>query len=545
MAQVLTEPQERLIEVEAERERPEPAPIGDQKTFRPYDPDQVLLMAPVLQEWVPEGDLAHFVSDLVDTSLDLSGIYASYESERGYPPYDPRLMLKLLIFGYANGICSSRKLEQATHRDVAVRMLCAGQHPDYRSIARFRARHLEGLSELFVQALRLCAEAGLVKLGRLALDGTKLRANASRHKAMSYERMTKKEAELQAEIAELRARARALLVAAAATDAAEDERFGPDSRGDELPDELQRRESRLARLREAKAALEAEAHEREERRRAEMAAEGRTPRTPPSGRDPFAPKPRDQRNFTDPESKIMKASDGAFHQCYNGQAVVDEERQVIVAADVSNQAPDAPHLEGALEQLAENLEEIGIEPPEDAALTADAGYFSERNVESSEAHGLDPYIATGRHKHSDPPPIAPRGPIPADATPKQRMARTDEEGPSDLREAKDDRRARLRPATDGAEGETPAPARRAGRQSPVALPLRDPQPAEAASGRWAGARRSHIAGPGGPRSRPSGPRNGSAEPPQDARCDDQASVNLAPSLIAPISFPGRVSDPRS
>jgi len=175
MGQVLAESQERLVEVEATgRERPEPAPVGEQKTFRSYDPEQVLLMAPVLNEWVPEGDLAHFVSDLVDTSLELSEIYASYESERGYPPYDPRLMLKLVIYGYANGICSSRKLEQATHRDVAVRMLCAGQHPDYRSIARFRARHLDALSELFVQALRLCAEAGLVKLGRLALDGTKL-----------------------------------------------------------------------------------------------------------------------------------------------------------------------------------------------------------------------------------------------------------------------------------------------------------------------------------------------------------------------------------
>ncbi len=332
-------------------------------------------------------------------------------------------MLKLVIYGYANGICSSRKLEQATHRDVAVRMLCAGQHPDYRSIARFRARHLEALSELFVQALRLCAEAGLVKLGRLALDGTKLRANASRHKAMSYERMTKKETELEAEIAELRARTRALLAEAAATDAAEDERFGLDNRGDELPDELARRESRLARLREAKAALEAEAREREERRRADMAAEGRTPRTPLRGRDPFVPKPSDQRNFTDPESKIMKASDGAFHQSYNGQAVVDSEAQVIVAAELSNLAPDTPQLQGALDQLDENLAEIEAELPEGAALTADAGYFSEENVVTTEAHGLDPHIATGRHKHSDPPPVAPRGPIPADATPKQRMAR--------------------------------------------------------------------------------------------------------------------------
>jgi transposase len=423
MAATVEERQGQLVEVEDVEVAAERAPIAEAKTFRPYDPGQVLLMSPSLQEWVPEGDLAHFVSDLVEGVLDLSAIYASYESESGYPPYDPRLMAKLLIYGYANGICSSRKLERATHRDVAVRMLCAGQHPDYRSIARFRARHLDALSDLFVQALRLCAEAGLVKLGRLALDGTKLRANASRHKAMSYERMQKKESELETEIAELRARARALLEEAAATDAAEDELYGADRRGEELPEELARRETRLARLREAKAALEAEAREREERRRAEMAAEGRKPRTPPSGRDPFAPKPTDQRNFTDPESKIMKASDGAFHQSYNAQAVVDEEAQVIVAADASERAPDCPQLEPALSQLEENLAAIGAELPAGAALTADAGYFSEDNVEIAEAHGLNPYIATGRQRRSDPPPIFPRGRIPKDATPKQRMAR--------------------------------------------------------------------------------------------------------------------------
>jgi transposase len=259
--------QERLIEVapEVEVRAPVAASAAEAKAFRPYDPDQVLLLSPVLSEWVPEGDLAHFVSDLVEGALDLSAVYASYESERGFPPYDPRLMLKLLLYGYANGVCSSRALERSTHRDVAVRMLCSGQHPDFRSIARFRLRHLEALSELFVQALRLCAEAGLVKLGRLALDGTKLRASASRHKAMSYERMTKKESELGAEIAELRAKARALLAEAAATDAAEDELYGADRRGDELPDELASRESRLARLREAKESLEAQASERERR----------------------------------------------------------------------------------------------------------------------------------------------------------------------------------------------------------------------------------------------------------------------------------------
>jgi len=419
------EGQDRLVGVEptaiATVER---RPVGEEKTFRPYDPDQVLLMAPVLSEWVPEGDLAHFVSDLVESgALDLSAIYASYEDERGYPPYDPRLMVKLLVYGYANGVVSSRKLERATYRDVAVRMLCADQHPDYRSIARFRARHLEALGELFVQALRLCRRAELVGLGTLALDGTKLRANASRHKAMSYERMGKAAAQLEAEIAALRANVAALLAEAEAVDAEEDERYGPDRRGDELPEELQRREQRLARIREAKQALEAEAAEREAARRAELEARGKAPRAPRDGHDPYAPKPSAQRNFTDPESKIMKTSDGAYHQCYNGQAIVDSQAQVIVAAELSDQAPDARQLEPALDQLAENLEAIEAELPEDAALTADAGYFSEDNVRITAQHGLDPHIATGRFKHSEPPPPAPRGPVANNATPKQRMAR--------------------------------------------------------------------------------------------------------------------------
>ncbi len=417
--------QERLVEVAAS-EGTEPAAracAGEQKTFRPYDPDQVLLMAPVLSEWLPEGDLAHFVSDLVESALDLGPIYAAYEEERGFPSYDPRLMLKLLIYGYANGVASSRKLEAASYRDVAVRMLCAGQHPDYRSIARFRARHLPALSELFVQALRLCKQARLVGLGTLALDGTKLRANASRHKAMSYERMVKKETELEREIAVLRGNVDALLTDAERVDAEEDERFGPDHRGDELPEELQRREQRLGVIREAKQALEAEAREAETARRAEMAAEGKKPRRPPGGRDPFAPKPKAQRNFTDPESKIMKTSDGSFHQCFNGQAVVDSETQVIVAAELSDQAPDVEQLQPALEQLDENLEAIDVELPEGAALTADAGYFSEENVTITTTHGLDAHIATGRFKHSEPPAPAPRGPIPKDATSKQRMAR--------------------------------------------------------------------------------------------------------------------------
>jgi transposase/IS5 family transposase len=439
--------QERLVEVEVDESVvADRRPAGEEKAFRSYDPDQVLLMAPVLQEWIPEGDLAHFVSDLVESgTLDLQAIYDSYEEERGFPPYDPRLMVKLLVYGYANAVMSSRKLECATYRDVAVRMLCADQHPDYRSIARFRKRHLEALGELFVQALRLCKQAKLVGLGSLALDGTKLRANASRHKAMSYERMVKKETQLEAEIAAIRANVAALLSEAEQVDAEEDERFGPDRRGDELPEELQRREQRLAKIKEAKEALEAEelqrreqrlakikeakealegeAREAETARRAELEAQGKQPRAPRDGRDPFAPKPTAQRNFTDPESKIMKTADGSYHQCYSGQAVVDSLAQVIVVAELSDQAADQRQLEPALEQLDENLEAIGAELPDGAVLTADAGYFSEENVTTCKQHRVDPYIATGRFKHSEPTPPAPRGPIPKDATPKQQMAR--------------------------------------------------------------------------------------------------------------------------
>ena len=417
--------QDRLLDVEAQDAvTDDRVPVGDLKTFRAYDPDQVLLMAPVLSEWVPEGDLAHFVSDLVESgTLDLTGIYGSYEGERGFPPYDPRLMVKLLIYGYANGVMSSRKLERATFRDVAVRMLCADQHPHFRSIGRFRERHLDALGELFVQALRLCKQAQMVGLGSLALDGTKVRANASRRKAMSYERMVKKETQLESEIAQIRGNIDRLLGEAEQIDQLEDERFGPDRRGDELPAELARRETRLQKIKEAKEALEAQAREAETERRAQMAAEGKKPRTPPDGRDPFKPKPTAQRNFTDPESRIMKTSDGSFHQCYNAQAIVDSVSQVIVVAELSDQAPDAQQLEPALDQLDQNLKEIDARLAEKAVLTADAGYFSENNVRITVEHGLDAYIATGRFKHEAPPPPAARGPIPKDATPKQLMAR--------------------------------------------------------------------------------------------------------------------------
>ena len=397
--------QERLVEVEvAGTVLSDRVPVGEEKTFRRYDPDQVLLMAPVLSEWVPEGDLAHFVSDVVESgTLDLSAIYASYEDERGFPPYDPRLMIKLLIYGYANGVMSSRKLEAATFRDVAVRMLCADQHPDYRSIAVPQAAPAS--AQRTVRADAAVVQAGQARrAGSLALDGTKVRANASRHKAMSYERMVKKEQQLEAEIADLRRNVKGLFSEAELLDAQEDERFGPDRRGDELPEELQRREQRLAVIRAAKEALEAEAHEAETARRAEM-LERQEPRRPPGGRDPFKPKPKAQRNFTDPESRIMKTSDGSFHQCYNGQAIVDSRSQVIVAAELSDEAPDAEQLEPALGQLRGH-QTVGAQLPEGAALTADAGDLRRRTSGSSPStdwiHSLRPGVSSTQ-SHRRPP----------------------------------------------------------------------------------------------------------------------------------------------
>ena len=420
----MTSAQERLVEVEAvELSGGERVPVGAEKPFRAYDPDQVLLMAPVLRDWVPDGDLAHFVADLVDSgALELAAIYDDYTEERGFPPYDPRLMVKLLVYGYAIGVTSSRKLERATYRDVAVRMLSGDQHPDYRSIARFRERHLAALGDLFVQALRLCRQAELVGLGVLAVDGTKLRANASRHKAMGYERMLEREAELEVEIAALREQVDALLADAQTTDEAEDAEYG-DRRGDELPAELRRREDRLARIREAKEALEAQAGAAEEARREQMAEQGKKPRRPPGDRDPFAPKPTAQRNFTDPDSKIMKTSDGAFHQCYNGQLIVDSVTQVIVACDAFDAAPDAQLLEPMLDQLAENLAAIDATLPDGAALLGDAGYLSEHNLLITQAHDLDAHLAAGRVKHTDPPAPTPPQPSPEHATAGQLMAR--------------------------------------------------------------------------------------------------------------------------
>jgi hypothetical protein len=320
-------------------------------------------------------------------------------------------MLTLLIYAYCTGVFSSRKIMARCESDAAFRVIVGGDIPDFRTISDFRKIHLPTMQAMFVEVLRLCAEAGLVKVGRLALDGTKIKANASRHKAMSYERMTQEEQRLQNEIAELLAKANA-------TDDAEDERHGTDRTGEELPAELARRESRLKKIQEAKAALEEQARRKARDHVAKLEAEGRTPRKDPEEAEP---KGTDQRNFTDPESKIMKTSNKGFDQCGNAQAVTNEQ-QIIVAADVTNQANDVRQVAPMLEQTQANLEAAGVEetPKE---FVADAGYFSEENVEATQAARMNPFIATQRLKHNEQIPESPKGRPPRDLSQKQRMAR--------------------------------------------------------------------------------------------------------------------------
>ena len=377
------------------------------KTFKPYTPDQLLLLPPALQDWLPEDHLALFRSDVVDHALDLTPILATYETGdgRGQPPYHPALLVKLLFYAYCTGKPSSRKIEQATYDEVPYRVLAANQHPDHDTLAAFRQMHLAALAGLFTQVLVICQQAGLVKLGHVALDGTKVLANASKHKAMSYGRMGDAEQKLAREVA-------ALLAQAQQVDAAEDARYGKGRRGDELPAELARRTSRLAKIREAKAALEAEARAQaaeaattaqaklaEQQRQAETTGRkptGRPPRIP----DPTQakPQPKAQRNFTDPESRIMK--DGAtksFVQAYNAQAAVDGEAQIIVAAAVTQEANDKRQLVPLLTQVTTNL---GATP---AVGLADSGYCSEAVLTDPALAGIDLYVAPDRQRHSAPP----------------------------------------------------------------------------------------------------------------------------------------------
>jgi len=370
---------------------------------------------PSIDDWLPEGHLARFVSELVEEVLDLEPFLASYTEARGFPPYDPRLMLKLLIYGYVTGVRSSRAIERRCHDDVAFRFLAANAAPDYRSVARFRRRHLDALKALFLQALGLCRKAGMVRLGRVALDGSKVRANASRRKSMSYKRMNEREADLQREVDDMMAEAEA-------TDTAEDECFGSDGRDDDLAGEMARRESRLIKIRRAKQDLEAEAAQRAAAKASERAgkrggADEDVAAAAEKAGSEATPEDKAQRNFTDPDSRIMKTSDGSFHQCYNAQAVVDDAHQVIVATRLDNSAADNPAFAGVVDETIVNC---GVVPGQ---VLADAGYFSDDNVAAAAERDVDAFIATGRLKHNETPPPAPRGRIPKNATAKQRMAR--------------------------------------------------------------------------------------------------------------------------
>ena len=364
------------------------------KTYRPYVPEQDLLLPPSLREWLPEDHLAFFVSDLVD-QLDLSAITTVYEDEeRGYPPYHPVMLTKVLVYAYCVGVFSSRKIQRRLVEDVAFRVLAAGNAPDFRTIADFRKTHLAALRGLFEQVLHLARELGAPRVGRVALDSSKIKANASKHKAMSYGRMREKQRQLREEVKQL-------LDQAEAVDAAEDAEYGTDRRGDELPTDLQRRESRLNRIREAKRALEARA-------KAEAAAAGKPVES-------AKPDPKAQYNFTDPESRIMKGPD-SFMQAYNVQVAVDE-LQLIVGQAVTQETNDKKQL---LPMITVIQQQSGDTPDQ---LLADAGYCSDESLTAIRATTIDAYVSTRKQKHGERSGPCPRGPVPKTATIVDRMAR--------------------------------------------------------------------------------------------------------------------------
>ncbi len=384
--------------------------------YQTYDPGQLRMLPEDMHQWLPEDHLIYFLMDLVDT-LELEEIYASYDdgSRGGRPPYHPKMLLNLLLYAYCTGEPSSRRIEKATYERVPYRILAGDQHPDHDTISSFRKDHLPALGRLFGQVLALCKKAGLMKLGHVSLDGTKVKANASKHKAMSYGRMKKKANELEAEVERL-------LKEAEKTDAAEDATYGVGKRGDELPEELRFKESRLKKIQEAKKALEAEAraaaaeeqaeYEAKVEARKERGNRGRPPK-PPSKE----PDPKRQRNFTDPDSRIMPAGGKNFIQGYNCQTAVDEKSQIIVAADVVQSTVDKQQIKPMVERIKTNT---GEHPKQ---LSADAGYFSEDNVKTLIEEGIDAYIATGKRKHDEPSSPCPRGRIPKGATVKDRMER--------------------------------------------------------------------------------------------------------------------------
>jgi len=359
------------------------------KRFRPWNPKQKWLLPPEITEFIPEGHPAHFVRDLVVEELDLSAILDTYVEDKGFPPFHPAMMVALLLYAYTQGVFSSRKIAKACIERMDFAAVTGFQKPDFRTISLFRKRHLIALGGLFQQVLVLCRQAGLVALGHVALDGTKVKANASKHKAMSYDRMVKAENEF----AEL---VKGWLDQAEITDLGEDYRFR-NRQGDELPAWVANKAERMKKIREAKAALEQEAiakakegeNQPQKKARKNNKDDDQDPPAPP---EPPKPEPKAQRNFTDPESRIMPTRNG-FEQCYNAQAGVDAKAQVIVACDVVNTNADCPQLLGMVDQVRANL---GRKP---RACSADAGYFSEANLVGLEARRINAYVATGRQKH--------------------------------------------------------------------------------------------------------------------------------------------------
>ncbi len=365
------------------------------KTYKTYLPDQDLLLPPSLRDWLPENHLAYCVSDVVD-QLDLSTIEAVYEEEdRGQPPYHPRMMTKVLLYGYCVGVFSSRRIQKRLVEDVAFRVLAAGNQPDFRTIADFRKLHLQALEKLFQQVLRLVLEVGALKLGRVALDGSKVKANASKHKAMSYGRMEESEKRLREEV-------KRLMKQAEAVDEEEDKRYGRDRHGEELPEELQRRETRIARIREAKKALE-------ERAREKAKSEGEDSKE-------AKPEPKAQYNFTDPESRIMKGSDG-FVQGYNTQVAVEPLFQLVVGQTVTQAANDKEQMVPLIKAIQE---QSGQRPEE---VLTDSGYCSEKNLKYLAKRRIEGFVATEKRKHGERNEPCKRGPLPKDASRVERMKR--------------------------------------------------------------------------------------------------------------------------
>ena len=373
-----------------------------QPLFRPYEPDQQLLLQPSLRDWLSDDHLVYFISDTVD-QLDLGPIVSWYRDRpQGNLPYHPAMMLKVLVYCYCVGTFSSRRIAKAIEESVPVRILAAGHAPDHRTICRFRERHLSAFEELFAQVVRVAAEAGLVTLGTLGIDGTKIRANASKRKAMSHERMQEEEKRIKAEI-------KAIVARAKGEDMADDAKFGPDFRGDELPAELRRRESRLKTILAAKERLErrtkadADAKAAEaQRRKDEDDDEGSPPRQRSS-----TPKPNEQENFTDPDSRIMKEGNGAYQQCYNAAIAVDAKAKIVVAAAVQQCVCDQSMLMPMIEksELALGVRR-GIPTTRAKAVLADAGFSCERNLLALERRdGTTGYVAVGREgKDSKRPP---------------------------------------------------------------------------------------------------------------------------------------------